>query len=148
MSANGSDITYSGSPTGWIGTVNSPYLSTFGAVGAYEASFEVTSPPAGAVWIVGLSASESGADWRDVEFGLRNDGGTLKVYESGTWRANVGALAIGDELAIAVEGTTLVYRRNGVGVYSTTIGVASDLYIDSSFKNGAAQLGSFTLKLP
>ena len=72
----------------------------------------------------------------------------MKIYENGTWRAAVGALAIGDKLAIALDGTTLEYRRNDVGVYSTTIGASSDFYIDSSFKNGAADLGSFTLKLP
>ncbi len=148
VSVSGSGISYSGSPTDWNSTVNSPHLSSFGASDAYEISFQVTSPPAGAVWVVGLSASESGPDWRDVEFGLRNDGGALRIYENGTWRAAAGALAIGDKLAIAVDGTTLEYRRNDVGIYSTTIGAASDFYIDSSFKNGAADLGSFTLKLP
>jgi hypothetical protein len=147
VSTAGSDIAYSGTPTGWSNSVNSPYLSNLGAADAFEVSFTVNSPTAGAIWIVGLGSTESGPDWRDVDYGLRNDSGTLKIYENGTWRTAAGLLSSGDNLAIAVNGTALEYRLNGVTVFATTIGSPGDFYIDSAFKNGAAQLGSFTLKL-
>ena len=47
VSVSGSGISYSGSPTGWNSTVNSPYLSSFGAADAYEVSFQVTSASRG-----------------------------------------------------------------------------------------------------
>jgi hypothetical protein len=147
VSTAGSDIAYSGTPTGWSNSVNSPYLSNLGAADAFEVSFTVNSPTAGGIWIVGLGSTESGPDWRDVDYGLRNDSGTLKIYENGTWRTAAGLLSSGDNLAVAVNGTALEYRLNGVTVFATTIGSPGDFYIDSAFKNGAAQLGSFTLKL-
>ena len=145
LSTSGNDVACFGSPTGWNNSINSAGLASFGATGDFVVSWTITSDPAGAIWIFGLGVEESSADWRDVDFGLRNSNGQLSVYESGIWAAGGTSLAIGDLLSIHVTGTTLEYRHNGETFYSRPVSGTASYYLDSSFKNGATNLGNFTL---
>ena len=142
-------IQYSGSPTGWSNnTINSAPLSSLGAGAEFEVSFVIASDPAGTTWVVGFGDTETSSDWRDIDFGLRSSNGALTVYESGAWRTSGAALNVGDVLSIAVNGSDLEYRLNGIGFFQTTITSSANFYIDSSFKSAAVTLESFTLITP
>ncbi|HEX5788080.1 MAG TPA: PQQ-dependent sugar dehydrogenase [Woeseiaceae bacterium] len=140
-------VAYSGAPTGWASnTINSGPLSLFGATDDYAVAWTIGNNPAGKTWIVGLGVTESEADWRDVDYGLRSSDGVLTVYENGTWQATAATLANGDELAIAVSGTLLEYRLNGVPFHSRNVPAGREYYIDTSFKEGAISLENFVLQ--
>ncbi len=145
VSTSGNSLAYSGAGGGWNAhTVNSAPLSMFGATDEYKVEFTVGSSPAGTTWELGFGITETEAGWRDVDFGLRSVAGALSIVEGGNWVVNLGNLAIGDRLGIAINGTLLEYRRNGVTVRSRTI-TPQDFYIDSSFKAGAILLENFLL---
>ena len=145
VSSTSNNLSHTGTPNSWTNTINSVALSSMGAAGSYTVSWTVTSNPAGTTWVVGIGVNETGPDITDIEFGLRSSAGTLNARQGGTWLANGGAMAVGDTLAIRVTGTLLEYQRNGVTFASTTIAGTEDFYIDTAFKNGAIQLGNFTL---
>jgi hypothetical protein len=146
VSVTGNTLFYSGTPTGWQNTVNSAPLSSLGAGADFTVGWTVQTTPGDTIWIVGLGLTETDVDdWRDVDFGIRSSAGSLNVRENGTWVKGGGALAAGDRLEIRVIGTTLEYRHNGVVVATSTITGTEDFYIDTAFKSGAIELGSFTL---
>jgi len=138
-------ISYSGSPTGWVNSVNSMPLSTLGVGNDYEVSWTVDSDPGNGIWVIGLGVAETRSNWRDVDFAFRNSNGFLTVHESGVFVQDVGALKVGDVLSLHVVDSQLNYDLNGVTVYSRTILGSEDFYIDTAFKNGQARLASFTL---
>jgi hypothetical protein len=90
--------------------------------------------------MVGLGVTETGANWRDIDYGFRSSSGALEIRESGTWIASSGTLAVDDVLTIAVMGSMLEYRLNGIPLYSRSIAGDEDFYIDSSFKSGGITL--------
>jgi hypothetical protein len=95
--------------------------------------------------MVGLGVEETGFNWRDVEFGFRLHQGLLKVYENGDEQYNAGPLVSGDQLTIRITGTTLQYRRNGELLYSRPLAGNEDFYIDTSFKDGQAEMLNYTV---
>jgi hypothetical protein len=145
VTSAGSDVSYSGSPTGWSNTIRTAPLTSLGAGTNFSVRWTVGPNPAGSLWIAGLGITESGATWTDVDYGLRNSNGALKVYENGTLVKGAGTLAAGDVLSIRVAGTVLEYRRNDELIISRSISPGAAFYIDTSFKEGAAQLTGFTL---
>ncbi len=140
------DLQYAGTPQNWISTINSAPLSLLGATNDYSASWTIGSNPAGTTWVAGFGVSETDSGWRDVEYGLRSSNGLLTVYVNGSYAAGGGPLSAGDELSIAVSGTLLEFRVNGVPIHSRTISGSEDFYIDSSFKSGAIVLENFVLR--
>ena len=140
-----SQISYSGTPTGWVNTANSDAFSTLGVSDNYKVVWTIETPPAGTLWIVGLGVTESSSSWNDVDFGIRSSNGQLVVYESGRWRRSGATLQQGDELSIEVQGMQLNYLHNGALVHSSVIVGDEDFYIDMSFKSGAVSLGSFRI---
>ena len=145
VTSAGSDVSYSGSPTGWKNTIRSAPLASLGAGANFAVRWTVGPDPTGSLWIVGLGITESGANWTDIDYGLRNSNGALKVYENGTLIKGAGTLAAGDVLSIRVAGDVLEYRRNDALIISRSISPGAEFYIDTSFKEGAAQLTGFTL---
>jgi hypothetical protein len=141
VTATGNRLAYSGSPTGWgKNTIISSPLSTLGHVGTFEVLFSLESNTGAAAWAFGLGTNETEASWRDLEYGLRIDGGQLSVYESGTWRAGGGPASSGDSLSIAVSPGVVEYRINGVTFWSTTYQGQPPFYVDTSFRSGSGSL--------
>ncbi len=139
-------LSYSGTPTGWNNSANSVLFSTLGITSDYVFSWTVDSDPAGTIWMVGLGITESSVRWEDVDFGLRTvNSGRITAYENGVFRANGPFLQQGDVLSIAVSGTTLEYQHNGLTFATSTITANQDFFVDTSFRSGAIELGSFTL---
>jgi hypothetical protein len=147
LSSNSNAIAYSGSPTGWNNnTIRSQPFSSLGISGSYTLSWVVNSASNGN-WIVGLGVSDSGSDWRDVDYGWRTVDGNLRVFENGTYRSGTSSTASpGDVLAIRVNGTNLEYLLNGAVIYSRGISGGQNFYVDSSFKSGAVSLADFKIE--
>lgn len=145
VTATGNNLSFSGTPSNWTNSINSVSMSSLGAGSDYTVSWTIDSNPAGTIWVVGLGVTESNTQRTDVDYGFRSSNGTLQVRMNGNWLTSVGALSTGDVLAIHVSGTTLEFMLNGVAVYSTAISGTESFYIDSAFKSGAIDLGSFTL---
>lgn len=138
VSVSGNQISYSGSPTGWFqNTVNSQPLSSLGFTNNFEVRWTIDTDPTNTLWIVGLGTVESGADWTDVEYGLRITNGSLDIRESGSWLAFGPALAQGDVISIYVSNGTIEYRHNDITIFSSTYTGTPDFYVDTSFKQGA-----------
>ncbi len=145
VTANANDLSFSGTPNSWTNTINSVSLASLGAGDNYTVSWTIDSNPSGTVWELGLGFNETGPERTDIEHALRSTNGALEVRESGLWRASNGSLAIGDVLSIRVNGMVLDYQLNGVTFFSSPISGTENYYIDSAFKSGAINLGSFTL---
>jgi hypothetical protein len=145
VTATSNNLSHTGLPNSWTSTINSVSMSSMGATDSYTVSWTIASNPSGATWVVGLGINETGPERTDIEFGLRSSAGALEARQGGIWLANAGTLSTGDTLSLRVTGTLLEYQRNGVTFASTTISGTEDFYIDTSFKNGAIQLGNFTL---
>ena len=126
VSTAGNSVSYSGAGGGWNAhTVNSAPLSMLGATDEYKVEFTIGSNPANTTWVLGFGITESEAGWRDVDFGLRSTAGALSVYEGGNWVVNLGTLAIGDRLGIAINGTATripAQWRNGAFAHDNAAG--------------------------
>jgi len=147
VSTSGDSVSYSGSPTGWINSVNSALLSSLGATGDYTVSFTVNSDPLSSHWVMGLGLTESGSSWSDIDVALRNMNGSVHLYFDGVYRyQGKHYLSIGDEVSFSVSGRCVSVRINGSGISShcRTGRDPSQFYIDSAFKNGATDLSGFT----
>lgn len=145
VSNNSNTVSYSGSPGGWgNNTINSVPLSQSGLDDDYIVSWRVAND-AGGNWAVGLGSSETEANWRDIEFAWRTINGSLKIYESGNWRANANGVSPGDVLAISVSGNTIQYLKNGSVVRTVNDPGNDSYYIDTSFKDGAVTLSDFEI---
>ena len=145
VTTNGNVVSYSGSPTNWVNSVNSVPLANLGYTDDFELRFTLDSNPAGTTWIAGLGLAESSANWTDVDYGLRSTGGQLTVYENGTWRTAASNLAAGDVVSILVNSGTIEYRHNGMAIYTTTYTGTPDFYVDTSFKSGAMSISATVL---
>jgi hypothetical protein len=145
VSASGNNLMFSGAPASWVSSINSVPLSSLGAESSFTVSWTIGSNPAASNWVVGLGVSETGTARTDVDYGWRNLNGTLHARENGLWRADAGAFGVGDTLGLRVNGTTLEYLLNGAVEFTLPISGSEDFYIDTAFKDGAAQLGSFRL---
>lgn len=145
VSTSGSDVSYSGSPTGWVNSVNSVGLHSIGAFVSYEISWDVGSDPGNGIWVIGLGVDETRSNWRDVDYAFRNSNGFLTIHESGAFIKDVGALSVDDELSLHVVDTRLDFKLNGEVVHSRSIPSGQVFYVDTAFKNGQAELTSFTL---
>lgn len=143
------NILYSGSPTGWVNSINSVPLSTLGASSDYQVDWVLFPYTNYGTWVVGLGVEETGSNWRDIDYGFRNSNGQISIYENGQYIKEAGVLSFdGDTMAIEVVGKQLNYyfpTRSQL-IRSTTILGTEDFYIDTAFKEGEAHLIDFALR--
>ena len=147
VSVAGNTVSYDGTLTGWVNTINSAALSSLGAGSRYTVAWTAQSAHANATWVVGLGIEETpGKDWRDVDFGFCFDGEVLTARENGDWIATANRkLSAGDQLQKRVNGTTLKYLVNGTGIARSAVASNNKLYVDTAFKSGAVTLSNLTL---
>ncbi|MGH9958675.1 MAG: RHS repeat-associated core domain-containing protein, partial [Pyrinomonadaceae bacterium] len=103
------------------------------AIVAGDGYMEFTPGETGTYRMAGLGNTDSSAHYGDIEFAFFvAGGGTLQIYESGTERGTFGTYAAGDRLKVAVENGVVKYYRNGALVYTSTVGPAYPLQVDTS----------------
>jgi hypothetical protein len=91
----------------------------------------------------GLGTGNANASYTDIEFAFHlAANGALQVYEAGLLRAAVGTYATGDYLQVAVEGTTVRYKRNGLLVYTSSVTPAYPLVVDTALATVGSTLTS------
>ena len=82
--------------------------------------------------IAGLGRDDSTSTGTGIDYAFNFPGnGTWEVRESGVYRTE-GPFASSDVFTVAIEGTTVKYRRNGSLVYTSKTPVSSPLVVDAS----------------
>jgi endonuclease/exonuclease/phosphatase family metal-dependent hydrolase len=82
--------------------------------------------------IAGLGRDNSTSTSAGIDYAFNFPGnGTWEVRESGVYRTE-GPFASSDVFTVAIEGTTVKYRRNGSLVYTSKTPVSSPLVVDAS----------------
>lgn len=90
---------------------------------------------------IGLSTGAGGSGYSDMNYALSLDGGgTMSIWESGTWRIDLGPYNAGDIVRVAVENGAVRYYHNGKLRYTSTVTPTYPLYLDTSIANTAGQL--------
>ncbi|MBS1506481.1 MAG: hypothetical protein JSS79_07545 [Bacteroidetes bacterium] len=86
--------------------------------------------------IMGLSSTDGGAGYTTINYGFDAGGdGTLYVFENGARATNnaLGTYTTSDVLRVERSGTNILYKKNGVVVYTSAVQSSSVLYADCSF---------------
>jgi hypothetical protein len=86
---------------------------------------------------IGLSSSAAVGAGQDLPFSLRIEGASVEVREYGRYRADVRAEA-GDVLRLAIVNGRVVYARNGVPFYTSTLAPTYPLRVSVSIYAGGA----------
>ncbi|MFY8133342.1 MAG: hypothetical protein ACOVOL_08910, partial [Bacteroidia bacterium] len=83
--------------------------------------------------MIGLSPTDVNNSFGSIQYAffLQNGGG-LRIYESGNDRGAFGNYASGDILKIAVENNVVKYYRNGTALFSSSIPPTLPLFVDVS----------------
>jgi RHS repeat-associated protein len=80
-----------------------------------------------------LSYGGTNQDYTDIDYALEMaSGGTLKIYEKGTYMGSFGSYSVGDVLRVAVESGTVKYYRNSTLLYTSGVSPTYPLRIDTS----------------
>lgn len=89
----------------------------------------------------GLTHDETTPSYTDITYALElQSNGTLDVYESGSYRAQVGTYQIGDVLKVAVENGRINYYRNGSLLRTSTLAPSYPLQFDGAIRDPGGRL--------
>jgi hypothetical protein len=92
-------------------------------VGDCQAEFSVPNSVAGVC--IGLATTDSGADFREIQYGLLFQGTAggprVYVYESGVQKFSGGVYASDDRFCIRRTGSIVKYLKNGVVIYTSLV---------------------------
>jgi hypothetical protein len=93
----------------------------------------------------GLSTVNSSMDLNSIDFALVANTGTIEVHEnSGASLGTFGSYTTGDTLGVGVLNGDVVYYKNGVVVYTSTVTPTLPLIVDVSiYYVGASITGAF-----
>ncbi len=80
----------------------------------------------------GLGNGNDSVHYRDIEFAAYLDDDTLRVYESGLYKATDGTMAVGDTVRVAVEGGHVKYYHNDRLFYTSTVMPRYPLLLDTA----------------
>lgn len=93
----------------------------------------------------GLGTDDSPTDPANIEFAILLTGDPLaqsSVYESGVWKADIGFGTAGVEFRVCVERGRVVYRRDGVLVYTSTASTMYPLRVGSALVRQARSISA------
>ncbi|MBN9384320.1 MAG: T9SS type A sorting domain-containing protein [Chitinophagaceae bacterium] len=92
---------------------------------------------------VGLSASYTGVDYTNIQYGFYlTSGGALQIFESGSGRGTFGTYATGDILKISVESGVVKYYQNGNLLYISNTTPTLPLAVQASLYNTGATIAN------
>jgi hypothetical protein len=86
----------------------------------------------------GFNLANQNHSYTDIDYSMSMEAGaTLAIYESGSWRADVGPYSVGDWLRVAVDGGVVKYYRTHAGqttlLYTSNTLPSYPLMVDTSF---------------
>lgn len=119
------------------GTNSSWDSQAYSKNGFTNGAFCVFSPDQTAMnTMVGLNRSTdvSNNDYVSIDYAFYcNNGGDLRIYESGSDIGSVGTYAVGDLLSVTYDGSRVRYIKNGTILRTVAIEITAALHFDSSF---------------
>lgn len=96
--------------------------------------------------MAGLSRDNSSTDWNDIDFAIYlHAGGQVYIVEGEASVGVFGNYVTGDRFQVAVESGQVVYRRNGVTLYTSELAPVYPLQVDTAFFTFGASLTDFLL---
>lgn len=96
--------------------------------------------------VFGLSETEGGTNPNTIQYAFRlQNGGNLRIAESGNDRGNFGSYANGDVLAIEMEDGVVRYLKNDAVLYVSNVVPAESMLVDISLRNSGARLRDVTI---
>lgn len=91
--------------------------------------------------MVGLSDVNTNANYNTIDYAFYLAINSLQIYENGAQRATIsGAYQSGDILRVERSGSSILYKKNGSIVYTSTIPSSSQLLVDVAFNNSSSSL--------
>jgi len=97
--------------------------------------------------MIGLSTTDVDASYSSINYAFYPAGdGTLYIYESGNLRASsIAPYTATDVLRVERSGTTVVYKKNGVLLYTSPTSSSGALHVDCSFYSSGANLTGISI---
>ncbi len=96
--------------------------------------------------MIGLNEINTNVSYTDIDYAFYlTSGGSILIYENGSYKGNWGAYATGDTLRVSVISNTVRYIQNGNIIYTSSNAPALPLYVDMSFRDVGATLKNITV---
>ncbi|HVU57102.1 MAG TPA: T9SS type A sorting domain-containing protein [Puia sp.] len=93
--------------------------------------------------MVGLSTSYAGSNYTTIQYAwYLTSGGSLQIYESGSYRGSFGTYATGDVLKISVESGVVKYYKNEVLQYISGVAPTLPMIVDVSMYHPGATIAN------
>lgn len=97
--------------------------------------------------MVGLADTDADQHYISIDYAFYIQS-SLYIYENGSNKLNLGAFSAGEILRIERVGTTILYKRNGTLVYTSTIASSTSLNADISFYRQNAYFENIMVSFP
>jgi alpha-tubulin suppressor-like RCC1 family protein len=130
----GSGLLSTASGWGNAGAVSTAVLAS--GDGAVEATAQDTVTQQ----MFGLGFGDASRSYTDIDHGFDLYQGSLRVFESGTYRGAFGTYAAGDRFRVEVAGGTVRYAKNGAVVYTSAVPPQYPLVVDTAATTAGAFL--------
>ena len=92
-------------------------------------------------YVLGLSSINTDANYNTIDYAIFTSWeGILYVYEHGVYRGVFGGYQIGDILWVERVGSTVVYKKNGVVFYTSTVPSTGELIADVALEDVSASI--------
>jgi hypothetical protein len=140
--ANGNDVTKTSTATGWsAGAFTVQFLSGDGFA-------EFTVAEANTAKAAGLSQSDDGQHYADIDFAIRlSAGGAVTVWEGGVLRGGFGRYVAGDRFRVEVAGGAVQYSKNGGRpFYVSAVAASFPLHVDTAFQTTGGSINDVVLR--
>ncbi len=120
---------------GWAGAFTNSVVQNGGYVEL------VTSGSNSRGYVLGLTNDNENDSWETIDYGIRFlSDGTVRIWESGVNRGEVGTYAEGDTFRIFVLNDIVYYYGKGELIYQSTVTPTYPLYVDASLYTVGAKL--------
>jgi CSLREA domain-containing protein len=111
-----------------------------------DGALEFTATETTTTRMIGLSGDNSGTGLADIDFGLYlHSNATVYIVEAGVTRGLFGGYATGDRFQVAIESGQVIYRRNGVVLYTSAVAPTFPLLADTALFTPGATLADVAL---
>jgi hypothetical protein len=141
VQVNGDALQKTGTRAAWdAGAVGTASLT------ATDGSVQVTVDGMSYGRMIGLAHGAHGPSYTGITYALElQSNGTLDVYESGQWRAQVGSYSVGDMLKVAVAQGAVQYFRNSTLLYTSSVAPSYPLAVAASIRDPGGRLVEATI---
>lgn len=129
VTISGNSLTQNGAANQWnAGAFSTQYIAA-GKNGYVETTAQETTSHR----MFGLSDFDTNAVYNTIDYALyMTYGGTIQIYENGSYMGNFGTYTTGSVFRVAREGTEIKYYHNSSLIRTVANGLTVNLYADTS----------------